>query len=68
MRAPLAGRLLRIRDEPGAAVEQGEAVAVIESMKMHWEVRAPAAGRLGPPAAAVGDAVVEGQVLLTVGN
>ncbi len=62
--APLAGRLLSIRDEPGLSVDQGEVVASIESMKMHWEVRAPAPGRLGEPAAAPGDSVEAGQLLL----
>ena len=64
VRAPLAGRLLTVRNEPGVAVESGEVVASIESMKMHWEVRAPARGRLGEPAAAPGESVEAGQLLL----
>ena len=66
IRAPVAGTLLRIRDEPGASVEAGEVVAILESMKMHWEVRAPAAGRLTAPAARPGEAVAAGAALLTL--
>ncbi len=64
--APLAGRLLRIRDEAGAEVSSGEVVAVMESMKMHWEIRAPAPGRLGAPQAAPGDTLPAGALLLRV--
>ena len=66
VRAPLAGRLLQVRNEPGRAVEGGEVVARIESMKMHWEVRAPAAGHLSEPAVPAGETVAAGQLLLTV--
>ena len=65
-RAPVAGRLLRIRGDAGAVVERGEVVAVVESMKMHWEVRAARGGRLGVPLAAAGDPVAAGALLQTV--
>ena len=66
VRAPLAGRLLSVRDEPGVPVESGEVVAVIESMKMHWEIRAPAAGRLRAPEASAGDTLPAGALILTI--
>lgn len=66
VRAPVAGRLLRIRGDAGAVVEQGEVVAVVESMKMHWEVRAARGGRLGAPLAAAGDPVAAGALLQTI--
>ena len=62
--APLSGTLLRVRDEPGVAVQEGEVVAVVESMKMHWEVRAPGAGVLEAPEARAGDQVSAGTVLV----
>ena len=66
VRAPVAGRLLRIRADAGAVVERGEVVAVVESMKMHWEVRAAQEGRLGDALAADGDPVAAGTLLQTI--
>ncbi len=65
VRAPLAGQVIRILD-PGSVVEEGDVVAVIESMKMHWEIRAPIAGTLADVAAATGTAVAAGVLLLRV--
>lgn len=65
VRAPLAGQVIRILDA-GSSVEEGDVVAVIESMKMHWEIRAPAAGTLGDVGAETGQAVAAGALLLRV--
>ena len=56
IRAPLAGQVIRILDA-GTRVEKGDVVAVIESMKMHWEIRAPVAGALENVAVERGQAV-----------
>ena len=66
VRAPLAGRLVSLRTGAGVRVEPGEVLAVIESMKMHWQIRAPAGGVLGPPAVAAGEAVAAGALLFRV--
>lgn len=68
VRAPLAGQLLRVRRDPGAAVRRGEVLAVVESMKMHWEVRAERDGTLGEPTASPGDPVAAGTLLLTIAD
>ena len=65
VRAPLAGQVIRILDA-GSSVEEGDVVAVIESMKMHWEIRAPAGGALAEIGAKAGDAVAAGALLLRV--
>ena len=65
VRAPLAGQVIRILDA-GSSVEEGDVVAVIESMKMHWEIRAPADGTLADIGAKAGDAVAAGALLLRV--
>ena len=65
VRAPLAGQVIRILDA-GRSVEAGEVVAVIESMKMHWEIRAPSGGTLAQVGAAPGQAVPAGAVLFRV--
>ena len=66
VRAPLAGQIIRILDA-GSSVGEGDVVAVIESMKMHWEIRAPARGTLADIGAKAGDAVAAGTLLLRVG-
>ncbi len=65
VRAPLAGQVIRILDA-GSTVEEGDVVAVIESMKMHWEIRAPVRGTLADIGAKAGDAVAAGTLLLRV--
>ena len=50
----------------GGSVEEGDVVAVIESMKMHWEIRAPAGGALEGVAVERGQAVAAGALLLRV--
>ena len=65
VRAPLAGQVIRIL-EPGNTVAEGDVVAVIESMKMHWEIRAPVGGTLADIGAIAGDAVAAGTLLLRV--
>ncbi len=65
VRAPLAGQVIRILDA-GSRVEEGEVVAVIESMKMHWEVRSPVGGVLAECAADSGDLVAAGVRLFRV--
>ncbi len=68
--APLAGKVLRMPGASGTPVQDGEVVAVIESMKMEWEVRAPASGNLEAPGVREGDIVAAGAVLtrITPGN
>jgi biotin carboxyl carrier protein len=51
--APLAGRLLALPVAAGDRVKAGQGVAVVESMKMQMEIKAPLAGVVeavhGPP-------------------
>ncbi len=65
VRAPLAGQVIRILED-GSSVEEGDVVAVIESMKMHWEIRAPVGGAVSEVAARPGDAVAARAVLFRV--
>ncbi|MFQ5791315.1 MAG: acetyl/propionyl/methylcrotonyl-CoA carboxylase subunit alpha [Acidobacteriota bacterium] len=46
VRAPMAGKVLEVWVQKGDAVEEGQVVFVIESMKMQLEVKSPATGRV----------------------
>jgi urea carboxylase len=42
----MAGKVLELRVEEGASVEEGQVLAVVESMKMQLEIHAPFNGRV----------------------
>jgi len=42
--APMTGSIVEVRCAPGQAVQAGDVLLVIESMKMNNEIRSPAAG------------------------
>ena len=64
--APLPGLLASIPVEVGQHVEQGQVVAVLESMKMNLELRAPSTGAIQAILAEPGCEVVQGQSLVTI--
>uniref|UniRef100_UPI0039EE989C acetyl-CoA carboxylase biotin carboxyl carrier protein subunit n=1 Tax=Sinomonas sp. G460-2 TaxID=3393464 RepID=UPI0039EE989C len=64
--AGMSGTVVKWLAQPGAAVEAGAAVVVLEAMKMETTVQAHRAGTLGEHAAAPGDAVASGDVLTTI--
>lgn len=66
LRAPLAGRVVRVPLQAGAQVGQGDTLVVIESMKMEHALSAPFAGELAELNASVGDQVMAGRVLARV--
>src|SRR5216683_2009965 len=61
--APMPGTVTRIRAEPGAGLQRGAPLIVLEAMKMEHTLRAPADGRLKALKCAVGDFVQEGTEL-----
>jgi 3-methylcrotonyl-CoA carboxylase alpha subunit len=62
--SPFPGRILEIRVKPGATVAAGEALLVLEGMKIEYTVKAQRAGRIASLLCAVGDAVTMDQPLL----
>jgi acetyl/propionyl-CoA carboxylase alpha subunit len=66
VKSPMPGRVVRILVESGEDVEEGQAVVVIEAMKMQNELKSPKAGRVARVVVAVGDAVGSGAVLVVV--
>ncbi len=66
MTAPFAGIVVAIPHSADARVGAGTALVVLEAMKMEHEVLAQSSGVVRRLAVAVGDAVTEGQLLLTL--
>ncbi len=64
--APFAGIVVAIPHSADAHVGAGTALVVLEAMKMEHEVLAETGGVVRRLAVAVGDAVTEGQLLLTL--
>jgi 3-methylcrotonyl-CoA carboxylase alpha subunit len=62
--APMPGRVVALAVAEGARVERGDALLVLEAMKMEYTVRAPAAGKVQAFLCAAGDQVSEGVQLL----
>ncbi len=64
--APMPGKILGIKAEPGKAVAKGEAIIVLEAMKMENEIVAPADGTIASINVSVGDSVEAGATLATL--
>ena len=64
--APMPGKILGIKAEPGKTVAKGEAIIVLEAMKMENEIVAPADGTIASINVSVGDSVEAGATLATV--
>ncbi|WP_340107132.1 acetyl/propionyl/methylcrotonyl-CoA carboxylase subunit alpha [Pikeienuella sp. HZG-20] len=66
VRAPMHGTLTALHVEPGQSVAPGDSLAVLEAMKMHHEIRAGIAGRVGAIMAAIGGQVSAGDLILEI--
>lgn len=64
--AGAAGKVFKLEKKVGDAVKKGDAVVVIEAMKMEIPVVAPEDGTVASVDVAVGDAVEAGAVLATL--
>jgi biotin carboxyl carrier protein len=64
--APMPGTVLEIRVKEGQAVEKGDVIAVMESMKMQMEIRTPVKGVIKKLMAKPGGKVEKGSVLAQV--
>jgi len=65
--SPMAGQVMKIKVAVGASVSQNQEVIVLEAMKMETPIYAPAAGTVKAINVKEGEAVAEGQALLTIG-
>lgn len=66
IKATMPGKVVRVLVVPGDQVAAGQAVAIVEAMKMQNEVRAPRAGRVSAVSASENGTVIAGAVLVTL--
>lgn len=64
--APMTGSIVEVRCHAGQAVQAGDVLLVIESMKMNNELRSPAAGVVEQVPVVAGQRVNAGQLLVSV--
>jgi len=64
--APMPGTILRVNKAAGDAVKAGEAVVVLEAMKMENDISSPKDGVIKAIAVNKGDTVASGQFLFEV--
>lgn len=66
VKAGAAGKVFKLEASIGQAVKRGDAVVIIEAMKMEIPVVAPEDGTVASINVAVGDAIEAGAVLATL--
>jgi biotin carboxyl carrier protein len=64
--APMPGKILAVKKNAGEAVKSGEAILILEAMKMENEIVAPQDGTIASINVSVGDAVESGATLATL--
>ena len=64
LRSPLQAQIVEWLVQPGATVQSGDLLLILEAMKMEHEVRATAPGRVRELFYAAGEAVNEGDLLV----
>ena len=64
LNAPMPGVILEVSVAPGDTVERGQAIAVLEAMKMKNTIKSPRAGTIAEVCVAVGQAVGHGDAIV----
>ncbi|MBD0369223.1 MAG: biotin/lipoyl-binding protein [Pyrinomonadaceae bacterium] len=64
--AQMPGKVVRVHVEAGAEVEAGDAILVVEAMKMQNEMKSPKAGTVTILNAVAGETVNAGEVLAVI--
>ncbi|MFA1551977.1 acetyl/propionyl/methylcrotonyl-CoA carboxylase subunit alpha [Actinomadura chokoriensis] len=64
--APMPGTVLRVETEPGADVDEGQTLVVLEAMKMEHRIAAPSAGTVTELNVSAGQQVESGAVLAVI--
>ena len=66
IKSPMPGVVVEVLVIPGQAVEQGDILVILESMKMQNEFKAPRAGQVHAVRVAAGDKVDQGAIMITI--
>jgi biotin carboxyl carrier protein len=66
VRAQMPGKVIKVLVEPGASVEAGQGLVVVEAMKMQNEMKAPKSGKVARVLAREGATVIAGEPLAVV--
>jgi acetyl-CoA carboxylase biotin carboxyl carrier protein len=64
--AHITGTVWKIEVQPGAKVEEGQVLVILESMKMEMPIEAPCAGTVAEIKIKEGEAVDEGRVVVVL--
>jgi biotin carboxyl carrier protein len=64
--APMPGKVTKILVNPGQEIEKGQAVLVMEAMKMEYTLKAEIAGKVADIQCKTGDQVVLGKLLVKI--
>ncbi|HEX8984797.1 MAG TPA: biotin/lipoyl-containing protein [Bryobacteraceae bacterium] len=64
--SPMPGKVVRVLVAPGDQIEAGQAIAVVEAMKMQNELKAPRGGRIASLSTHEGATVAAGEVLAVI--
>jgi len=66
IKAPMPGKVIALNVQSGDKVKRGDAVAIVEAMKMEHTLNAPRDAVIDQVTASVGDQVEEGRVLIAL--
>ena len=64
--APMPGKILGVKANPGQVVKKGDVIVILEAMKMENEIVAPQDGTIASINVATGDSVEAGATLATL--
>jgi biotin carboxyl carrier protein len=68
IKAPLPGTILEVRVKVGDEVKVGDTLLLMEAMKMENEIKSDKAGKIATLKVNSGDSVLEGDVLVEIGE
>ena len=66
IKAPMPGKILEVLAKNGQKVEKGDALVIMEAMKMEYTLKAPRSGRVKGLSAKVGEQVSDATPLLEI--
>src|SRR6266568_4554039 len=68
LKAPIPGLVVAVHIQPGDGVHEGQALVIVEAMKMQMELKSPRAGHVVEVRVQPGQEVNQNQVLAVIGD